>query len=375
MEKNILIVAGEPSGDTRAGELLAELKEMLPGARFWGIGGDLMRSEGVELVEHISALSIVGVWEVVKNLSKINKQYNDLVSEIRKRKPSLAVLVDYPGFNLRLASFLHKEGIPVIYYVIPQVWAWGGHRVKALRKNVDKALVLFEFEKEFLERRGVDAEWPGHPIIDRMASRGNAAEGDRTPAVALLPGSRKSEVSALFPVMLEAAGKILEKKPDTRFVVAQNSNVDKELYDLPAETHPGLPLSRVVDDTRACLDRCDLAMVASGTATLETAVMGKPMIVTYKASALCYYMYKLFIRIPFLGLVNIIAGREVAPELLQNDATPEKMAEETLRIMLDPDLAGRIKKDLEEVKRSLGGRGASRRAAGYIASFMREKGI
>ena len=377
MNRNILIITGEPSGDLRAGELLKELKDLLPNTSFWGIGGDHMSRQSVELIEHIRRLSLVGVWEVIKNLSRIRKHYKNVIRNIQKRKPDLAILIDYPGFNLRVAGFLHAENIPVIYYVIPQVWAWGTHRTKALKRFVDKALCLFKFEEEFLKRAGIDCEFTGHPLLDKIPSAAplgpHAGRGLFT--IALLPGSRKSEILSMFPVMLRAAEKIHARRKDVRFIVAENSNIDRALYDPALAAHSDLEISRFTDDTLTCLDRCDFAIVTSGTATLETAIMEKPMVIVYRTAPLTYLIYRLFIRIPFLGLANIIAGEEVAPELLQGDCTAEKLCRKVLEITGDDSLMRSMKDKLRKVKHSLGEKGASRRAAEAISRFIKEKGL
>ncbi len=373
MKKNILIITGEPSGDMRAGELIRELKEFLPDISFWGIGGDRMRAQNVELIEHIQHFSLVGAWEVVKNLSRIRRHYKNLIRNIRKRKPDLAILIDYPGFNLRVARFLHSEKIPVIYYIIPQVWAWGRHRLKSLKRFVDKALVLFKFEEHFLKQAGIDCEFVGHPLLDNITSSGGPAARSGAFTIALLPGSRKNEILGIFPVMLEAAEKIHGQRKDVQFVVAENSNVDKSLYDSALAGHGGLTVSRFTNDTFTCLDRCDFAMVTSGTATLETAIMEKPMVIVYRAAFLTYVLFRLFMRIPFIGLANIIAGEEVAPELLQGNCTSEKLYRKVLEITGDDSRMRSMKSKLREVKRSLGERGASRKAAETISRFIEEK--
>ncbi|MBU0683524.1 MAG: lipid-A-disaccharide synthase [Candidatus Omnitrophota bacterium] len=377
MKHNILIIAGEPSGDIRAGELLKEFKKLIPYAIFWGIGGDSMKKEGVHLVEHIKNLSMVGVWEVIKNLSKIRLQYNSLTSAIKKKKPSLAILVDYPGFNLRIAKFLKKQQIPVIYYVIPQVWAWGTSRVKQLREYVDKSLVLFDFEKSFLSKHHVDCEFVGHPLVDSAKNALSQFPETRSSknTIALLPGSRKHEISTLFPIMLSAAEQIKLKMKAVKFVVAESSNIDRSIYASFLSKHPSLNVSRVLDDTFAALSQSDFAIVTSGTATLETALMEKPMIIIYKAAFITCLVYHIVRKIPFLGLVNIIVGKEIVPEMLQKNANAEKISLKTLEILSSPSRMLSIKNDLKKVKSALGEEGSSRRAAHAINRFIEENHI
>ena len=375
MDKNILIIAGEPSGDTRAGELLREIKPLLPGIHFWGIGGDNMKREGAELIEHVSKLSMVGVWEVVKNLSKIKEQYKNVTGEVLKRKPAMAILIDYPGFNLKVASFLRKLNIPVVYYIIPQIWAWGGGRIKTIKKVVDKALVLFDFEEKLLKEAGIDCNFVGHPLLDAAPVSITDRAGEKETTIALLPGSRKSEIQSMFPVMLDAAENIHKKMENVRFIVAENSNIQKYLYDSLISGHDGLRISHVTNDIWSCLDRSDFAIVTSGTATLETAVMEKPMVISYRTSPLNAFLFRAFANVPYIGLVNIIAGREVAPEILQEDATPENISHKVLEIINDKGLMIRTKEELKKVKARLGDKGAARKAAGKISGFIKAKGL
>ncbi len=378
MDKNILIVAGEVSGDTRAGELLSELKTLTPGVHFWGIGGDRMKDQNAELVEHIRNFSIVGVSEAIQKLPKIHRQYKNIIGHILKRKPHLAILVDYPGFNLRLAGFLHRRGIPVVYYIIPQVWAWGAGRIKKLRRFTDKTLVLFDFEKTLLSHSGVDCEFVGHPLLDNVP---DSAEDTPHSAnrngftIALLPGSRKSEITNMLPVMLSAARKIRARRKNVRFVLAENSNVEKDLYDSILDGFGDLDVSRLTDNTFAALAQCEIAIVTSGTATLETAIFEKPMVIAYRAAYLTYILFRLFAKVSSIGLVNIIAGKEIVPELIQNAFTPEKLSEKVLALMKDEPQLQAMKDALRKVKSSLGEKGASHRAAEAVHRFMQERGI
>lgn len=374
MDKTILIIAGEPSGDTRGAELLKELKKLVPGASFWGIGGDLMAKEGVELVEHIRDLSIIGVWEAVRSLGKVKAQYTKVKKEIDSRKPAFAILIDYPGFNLKVASLLRSRGIPVLYYVAPQVWAWGEWRVRDLRRTVSRCLTLFAFEEKFLKDRGVDAKFVGNPLVDSFPDTVAGHHDDFT--IALLPGSRKTEVSHMLPLMLGAAEIIAEKKKGVSFVIAESSNVNAALYEPEIALHPELKLRRVKDATFSALASSDFAIVTSGTATLETAMMEKPMVVTYRVALLTEVLFKMVSRLRLISLANIIAGfREIVPEFTQRDAVPEKVAEKVLEITNDAAKMDAMKAELREVKKALGPKGASRRAAEEIVKFAKEKNL
>jgi len=372
-EKNILIIAGEPSGDVRGAELIGELRKLAPSLSFWGIGGDRMADNGVDLVEHVRDLSIVGAWEALKKLTRIRTQYRKIIATVGERKPLAAILIDYPGFNLMVAKELHSRGIPVVYYIIPQVWAWGKGRTRSIKKYVDKPVVLFNFEKKFLKDFGIDAEFTGHPLMDKIPADLDAGKENGTLTVALLPGSRKHEVTSLFPVMLDSAELIFEKRKDAVFTVAESSNVESSLYDKPLSDHPRLKISRIKDNTISALSRSDFVIVASGTATLETAIMEKPMIIIYKAAPITFILYKLVADVRFLGLVNIIAGKEAVPELLQHNATPEKIARTMFGILDNKATLTKTVDDLKKVKTSLGEKGASKRAAEAVKRFLEEK--
>ena len=377
MAKNILIIAGEPSGDLHAQGLIKELKSSDLELSFWGIGGDLMREQGVDLVEHIRDLSIVGIWDVIKNIPKIRSHYANIMDTVKKRKPDLAVLVDYPGFNLRLAKMLTKRDIPVVYYIIPQVWAWGGHRIKALRKYTKKVIVLFKFEEELLRKHGVNCDFGGHPLVDHYDTPAQETAGERQKAqkIALLPGSRKSEVELLFPIMLAASKQIAEVLPSAEFVLAEHSNVDSSYYNACLRNFRSLRLTRIKNHTSKALEQSIFAIVASGTATLETAIAGVPMVLTYKVHPLTYPLMRFFMRVPLIGLVNIVAKKEIIPELLQKNAEPDKIADEVIRTLKDHAKLDEIKSDLLEVKHALGEKGASKKAAGVILNFISKNHI
>jgi len=371
MDQNILIITGEPSGDIRAGELLGELKKLLPDTVFWGIGGDSMRENGVELIEHVKNLSMVGVLEVLKKIPRIFSQYRNVTKNIKERKPDFAILIDYPGFNLKIAKFLKKENVPVIYYIIPQVWAWGAGRVKLLKRFTDKILVLFDFEKKFLSDHDTDSEFVGHPLVDKVPSQPAVEAENKDLTIALLPGSRENEIKHIFPVILDAAETIKDHGKNARFTLAENSNIDKKLYDLVLEQHPRLDIERISDNTIGALAKADLAIVTSGTATLETAIMEKPMVVVYRAARLTAFLARKFVKGVFvLGLVNIISGKEIVPEVLQERLTPEILADEVMKIIDNPSRTQEIKNDLRKVKQSLGEKGASLRAAKAIKDFV-----
>jgi lipid-A-disaccharide synthase len=371
-KQNILIVAGEPSGDARGAELVRELKPLLKNCSFWGFGGDMMEKEGVEIARHVRDLSMVGAVEILHKLPRIGLDFAQIASLVRKRKPQMAILIDYPGFNLKLARMLSWMSVPSVYYIIPQVWAWGRGRVKKIKRFVKRALVLFPFEETLLKKNGVDCVFVGHPLADSFPGETEPRLDNKAKKafnIALLPGSRKHEISNMFPVMLEACRIIRQEMPEAVFSLAESPNIDETMYENALSDYPELALERFRGDTAGVLARCDFAVITSGTATLEGAMMEKPMVIVYKASAVTYLFYLLLSRIPFLGLVNIIAQKEVAPELLQNNLTPLSLAKTALEICKDPGRMEKMKIELRKVRMSLGEKGAARKAALSISEL------
>lgn len=375
-EKNILIVAGEPSGDLHAASLVKDLKSLDPDLRFFGIGGSRMKKAGVDIIFDITSLALVGAVEVLKNIVTVGKAFRSVISKIDADRPDLAILVDYPGFNLRLARALEKRSIPVVYYISPQVWAWGRGRVNIIKKCVKKILVFFKFEEELYKACGIDAEFVGHPLLDTVKAASvrrdvlkkyDLDEAKRT--IAILPGSRSLEVRALLGVMVAASRIIKERLGSVQFILSKHPDLPTGLYEEPVRGS-GLDIRLSQGETYDILAASDFAIVASGTATLETAIIGTPLVIIYKANLITYLLYKLVRDIRFIGLVNIIAGKEVAPELLQYDATPEKIAAKVLGLLSDEKSLSGIREELKKVKFSLGSPGASLRAAKSILPLL-----
>lgn len=377
--RKILIVAGEPSGDLHASRLVREIKSLDPSVVFMGIGGANMTLAGVRVFYRTDELAIVGVLDIFKHLKKIKEMFFLFLKELDKEKPSLAILVDYPGFNLLLLKELKKRKVRIVYYISPQLWAWGKNRVYKIKKYVDKMVVFFGFEGDFYKKHGVSAEVVGHPLLDiakPSSKKEDILEGLRLDAkrktVLLLPGSREREVTALLPPMLSAMLKIHKKYGDLQIILARSQNLAPEMV----EAHlRGLEIPcRIVENRGAelydYLSVSDLAIVASGTATLECAIMNVPMVIVYKISLLNAILMKPFIRIRHIGLVNILAKKKIVPELIQFDATPNKIYKEALKILMNPSVSGGIKRDLNALRRSLGKEGASRRAAELIVGFL-----
>ena len=369
MTQKILIVSGEPSGDLHASNLVKDLKKLNPDRSFFGMGGQLSKDAGVEVMFDISGLALVGLVEVIKNIFVVGRAYKAVLAGADSVKPDLAILVDYPGFNLRLAKELHKRSIPVVYYISPQVWAWGGDRINIIKKYVKKIVVFFKFEEELYRAHGINAEFVGHPLLDVVKTSLSKEEtfkryglAGKKITVALLPGSRYIEVSVLLPIMVSGAKLIHGKMKNVQFVVAKHPELDMGLYENTLR-NSGIDIRIAEGDTYNVLGVSDLAIVASGTATLESAIIGTPLIITYKASLVTYALYRLVRTTKFLGLVNVIAGKEIAPEFLQFDARPEKIADKAAELLSDKNKLSGMKEELKRVRESLGAGGASMRAA------------
>ncbi len=356
----ILIVAGETSGDIHGANLAAALKAQRPGVKLVGAGGTRMRQAGVEIVVDPVKHATVGFLEAFRNMHHYARLYRLLISALRTHKPDTVVLIDFPDFNLRYAERVKDEGIPVVYYISPQVWAWRAGRIKTIARLVRKMIVTFDFEEKLYRKHGVDVAYVGHPLLDDVQDIDTGAFRrelgvEKGPLIGLLPGSRSKQFNGLFPVMKKAAALIRKEIPDASFVAALTPSID------PRKTEgAGFPL--VWSRTPEVLASSDLLIVASGTATLEAAIYGTPMIVTYKMNTLSALTGGLLVRLKHYALVNIVADRRIAPELYQFKATPERISKEAISILRDGRL-GEMRKQLADVKRKLGSPGASKRAA------------
>ncbi len=372
-----MIVAGEVSGDHHASCLITELKNLDPSLSFSGIGGTKMKSAGAAIDEDLTRLAVVGFFEVLKHYGEFHRCFNAFLQNVAKRQPSAVILVDYPGFNLRLAARLKKMGVKVIYYISPQVWAWKENRVNLIKENIDKMLVLFDFEKAFYAKHGLNVDFVGHPLADEINLTKNREQillsAGLSPdkfTIGLLPGSRQKEIESLLPPMLDAA-KIMQKQ-DARFqfLILKAPNLGKELFENLLSKKACT--AKILDGYfYEGLNACDICVVASGTATLQTALLLKPMVIVYKTSFLTYFLAKALIKIPYIGLVNVVAGKKIVPECLQNDANGKTIADELKKIYQNPGEFDRIRQGLQKVKTSLGENGASKRAAKNIMEFLK----
>lgn len=374
-----MIVCGEESGDMRAAALVKAIKSQSPGATFSGIGGERCRKEGVDLIADITQLAVIGFTEVIRHFDRIKRVFDLAVAHAGQERPDAVILVDYPGFNLRLAKKLKALDLKVIYYVSPQVWAWKSSRVKLIKKVVDRMIVLFPFEQEFYARHGFEADFVGHPLVDEVRAELGPAQfrkktglNEKERVVGLLPGSRQKEVSRHLPLMLKAAARIRKERPGTQFLLLRAKNLPEALFTSGLKSS-SCPVT-VTDDYYNALNACDACIVSSGTATLETALMEKPMVVVYKTSWATYGIAKIVVKIPYIALANIVAGKKVAEELLQTKASPPRVAASILSLLKDPDKLRAASRELKAVRAKLGATGASQRAAKVVLAELVKKG-
>lgn len=363
----IAVVAGEASGDQHAASVIGELKTLAPGLRVFGIGGDLLRGEGAELLFHARDLAIVGLFNVLRHLRMYRRVYKTLVGRLAAERPDVVLLVDYPDFNLRVARRAKELGLKVVYFISPQVWAWRKSRVHDIARWVDHMIVILPFEEAFYREHAVRVTYVGHPIIDQIAGVGRPERRDGTLRVALMPGSRRREVDDLLPAMLDAVA-ILRRERRVEPFIVQAPTIDHEQLEKIVSAS-GVDVPILPRDRGEVIAAADVAISSSGTATLEAAALGTPVVVMYRLGRLTYHLARRLVRLPYFSLVNIIAGREVVPELMQDQVTGENIAA-AVRDLVAPGRYERALGDMAEVRRKLGDRGASRRAAEAIMATV-----
>lgn len=364
------LVAGERSGDLHAGNLVKAIQKLQPGGIFKGFGGDYMKEAGVKITVHYEQLAFMGFAEVVSNLSKISAFIKQCKEDIREFNPDVLILVDYGGFNTRIAKFAKKEGFRVFYYITPKVWAWYQKRALTLKRNVDRMFVILPFEKSFYKKFDWEVDYVGNPVLDAVKEfkpdadflkRNNLNEG--IPLIALLPGSRKQELRNVLPLLEE----IVKRFDAFQFGVATVSNLDKKLY----QSLEALPNARLIrDDTYNLLINSRAAIVTSGTATLETALLKIPQVVVYKTSRISYHIAKGFIQVPYISLVNLIADRTVVREMIQSDANPDALTKELVLLVSDDNYRNRMIGDFNEIYGILDVGSASANAARLITGYL-----
>jgi lipid-A-disaccharide synthase len=376
--EELLVVAGEASGDLHGARLVEELRRRVPGLVTFGLGGDQLQAAGLEPVAHSSEVAVVGITEVLKELPRIRQVFDALLKEADRRHPAGAVLIDFPDFNLRLARELKRRGVRVVYYISPQVWAWRKGRVKLISRVVDRMLVLFPFEVDFYQRSRVNAVHVGHPLVDEVPvlpqtwERGDPGAEGRPYRIALLPGSRRSEIRALLPTLL-AAVRVLGERLPIQVRLIQAPTIRRELLEeniALAGLPPRMPVEIVGADRFEAVADSHLALCASGTATLEVGLLGTPMIVVYRLAAWTYLLARMLVKLPHVSLVNLVLEQGVVPELIQGEASPEGIASEAERILREPAVRDAMRAGLAGLRDRLGEGGASRRAAGEVADAL-----
>jgi len=374
--KHFIIVAGEDSGDMHGAHLVTALKAQSPSITFSGLGGEQMKAAGVTIHFDLTKLAVVGFIEVIKQYGAIRNAFNLIIKKIKEEKPVAVILIDYPGFNLMLAEKIKKMGIKVIYYISPQIWAWKEKRVYKIKKCVDQMLVIFEFEKTLYDKYNVNSTFVGHPLINSVKVKHSKAKilkllnlDDYKLTVGLLPGSRRKEIERHLPLMAEAVALLRKEYPMMQFICIKAPSIDKTLIeDYLKDTDTNIAISD--SNGYDTLNACDLAIVSSGTATLETALLGKPMVIIYITSLLTYAIAKIFIKIPNIGLINVVAQKKIVPELIQGKATAQNVVTELKKIFTDEILCGEIKGELRNVKNLLGKFNASEKAANEILTNL-----
>jgi len=389
MLRKIFIIAGDPSGDLHGASLVNAMREISSDLEIYGLGGGRMEKAGVRLLDRLTELAIVGFSEAIRNIFALRQIYKKTGEFLRREKPDMVILIDYPGFNLRVGYLAKKLKIPLIYYIGPQIWAWRRGRIKDIAELVNKMLVIFSFEEETYRKAGVDVSFVGHPLLDAIQQTKDEEAVCRKygldpnlPIVGLMPGSRKQEIDRLLSVMLEASVKIADNRK-VQFVLPLAANIPMSyikdritefettrlhrarLCDSEEERLP-FPILVVRDEDYKIRRIMTLALVASGTATLENACLGIPMIIIYKVSFFSYLLARLLIRIPTIGLANIVAGKKIVPEFIQRKANSKEIAKVACHWLGNPGLLAEIRQDLKRVKEKLGTPGASKRAAKII---------
>lgn len=375
----IMIIAGEKSGDIHGANLVNEIKKLSSDITFDGVGGDRLAEAGVKLMYNMTDLAVLGASEIIRKFSQFYAILKDIVSTLKKEHFDAVILIDFPGFNLRLAERIRKLGIPIIYYISPQVWAWRKKRVNLITELVDKMIVILPFEKKCYQNVNIDVDFVGHPLLDSIKVSHTKEELKKEfnikgniPLIGLLPGSRENEISRILPVMMESAALITKSIPEARFIIpAATPMLKKKIKDITYQ-YPIKPLV-CQDYSHEIMKAADLVLVASGSATLETAFFTTPMIIIYKVSFLTWILAKMLVKIPHIGLVNIVAGSEIAPEFIQHNAKTDVIAKNAVVLLTDKAQREKVKKELGLVKEKLGSPGASTRAAKIVLEMIEKQ--
>lgn len=367
------VIAGEVSGDLHGSNLIREIKNLDPDSEFRCYGGDLMQKEGADIVRHIRDLDFMGFWEILIHLRSILGFIKECKKDIASWKPDAVILIDYPGFNMRIAEYAKSHGLPVFFYISPQIWAWKQGRVKKIKRNVDRLFVILPFEKEFYARFGYEVDFVGHPLLDAMntlplksaeAFR-NINQLDEKPIIALLPGSRKQEINRILPEMVKV---IPGLQSEFQFVIAGTTAVSIDYYRKTLGAH-NLPV--LFDQTYDLLSNSEAALITSGTATLEAAILDVPQVVCYKANPISYLIARKLVKLKYISLVNLILNREVVKELIQKEMNADNVMFHLKTLIFNKEKREQIMEDYVELKRKLGGKGASRSTAELIINHLK----
>ena len=374
-KKNILIICGEASGDLQASNLVSAISNINPNIKFFAVGGELLKKCGASVFYDIKELSVIGLFDVIKKLPRFFALKKIVLDKIKLLNPQAIIFVDFSGFNLRIAKEI-KKSTRTIYYVSPQVWASRQGRIKTIKNYIHQMIVLFKFEEEFYKKHGITAQFVGHPLLDIVKPTMKKSElleklsfTEENPVIALLPGSRNAEIKNILPVMLEACSLMQKDFPKLQIVIAKSTQIDWEIYNRLL-LKSGIKTQVVEGKTYDCLNIANFSLVASGTATLEAAIMQKPFAVIYKMNPLNYFLYRPMIKIPYIGMVNIVAGKMIVPEFIQFRAKPALIAEEAIKTLKDTAKSEKIKEELAKIKTLLGEKGAATRAAKIVTELV-----
>ncbi|MFH1136758.1 MAG: lipid-A-disaccharide synthase [Pseudomonadota bacterium] len=365
----IMIVAGEASGDLHGANLVRAAQALAPGLDFYGVGGRNLGAAGVELLYGLDYMALMGLTEVISGLGRAWEVMSALKKSLRRDRPAALVLIDYPDFNLFLARTAKREGVPVFYYICPQIWAWRTGRIRKMARLTDRRVVVFPFEVDFYRKYGVTAEFVGHPLLDVMPAprpkplvKAELGFDPKKPLLLLLPGSRKQTARLLLPVMTACAGRLKKRFPALQLALAQADTLDRSFLD-PFLVRGGLDVAVLPHRSHLLQNAADLALTVSGTSTLETALMRTPMVVLYRMNPLTFFLGRLLVKVDHVAMPNLIAGRRAAPELLQHDAVPDKITPLLEELLTDPGVGEEMARSWDLVRERLGGPGAGRRAA------------
>lgn len=365
-EPSLFLSAGDPSGDNAAARVVQLLNADNPGLSVFGLGGPKLKQLGQDQLTEGANLAVLGFWEVARRYLFFRKLFHDAIAQIKQRRPNAILLVDYPGFNLRLAKAIKPLGIPIIYYISPQVWAWGKKRVELMRRTIDRMLVILPFELEFFSQHDLNCDFVGHYLLEDIPSEYISSEPPGRKRLALLPGSRKQEIERMLPTMLRAATLFADKHSFDITVAGISDRYDYE----SAVRRFGPKAQIVYDDARRVVYESDLVLTASGTATLETGIIGRPMVVIYKTGFITYQIARRLVELDNIALVNLVLGKTVVPELIQHEANPERLSEQLSRFVDDSNYYQETHNALKQTPAKLGGAGASARTAEIIAEYL-----